>query len=25
VDVLKPRDGGGWAIYYSLFDDVIVV
>jgi inward rectifier potassium channel len=25
VDVLKPRDGGGWAIDYALFDDVIVV
>ncbi len=23
VDVLKPRAGGGWAIDYSLFDDVI--
>jgi len=23
VDVLKPLDGGGWAIDYSLFDDVI--
>jgi inward rectifier potassium channel len=25
VDVLKPRDSGGWAIDYSMFDDVIVV
>ncbi len=25
VDVLRPRDSGGWVIDYSLFDDVIVV
>ena len=24
VDVIKPRDGGGWTVDYSLFDDVIV-
>jgi inward rectifier potassium channel len=25
VDVIKPRDGGGWAIDYALFDNVIEV
>ncbi len=25
VDVLRPRDSGGWVIDYALFDDVIVV